>query len=427
MFRILLLKLIFSGIIVLFLPTLLSAHQSPDLKIIAIVLSKTCPLPDGPDMTIDSPDSIIKSVNNPDCPKHGDTQLVQTAIANHAKIQIKVGVEIKVRVDNQELKKKGLRKVYTIQARDTTRILHDIDLGDPGLYQISVRVWDAKFKRILINTTAGDERYFFVASHQDVEVAKTQLASGVRVSGKNVISPLRFDPPDLRWESVQVLPKHSLRGEKLKLRLNLMNAGGDIVRDILTKVQYYNVKQPMRKSVIAMPSVHVMAPGEITTFDLEYILPDDQLLGKYQIIATVDPDNEIEELKEKNNAAKSNVIKLSDIKLLLPTDKFTFEENGLFLFQWDSLAFSEFKIQVGVDEKFEDSGSYFDLPQGNRWIADKELVPLAGELPGMAMGLMRAKEKNQLYWRVIGRQASGRQAVSGINRFSITPVSSDSS
>jgi len=132
MFRILLLKLIFSGIIVLFLPTLLSANQSPDLKIIAIVLSKTCPLPDGPDMTIDSPDSIIKSVNNPDCPKHGDTQLVQTAIANHAKIQIKVGVEIKVRVDNQELKKKGLRKVYTIQARDTTRVLHDIDLGIPA-------------------------------------------------------------------------------------------------------------------------------------------------------------------------------------------------------------------------------------------------------------------------------------------------------
>jgi len=356
MFRILLLKLIFSGIIVLFLPTLLSANQSPDLKIIAIVLSKTCPLPDGPDMTIDSPDSIIKSVNNPDCPKHGDTQLVQTAIANHAKIQIKVGVEIKVRVDNQELKKKGLRKVYTIQARDTTRVLHDIDLGDPGLYQISVRVWDAKFKRILINTTAGDERYFFVASHQDVEVAKTQLASGVRVSGKNVISPLRFDPPDLRWESVQVLPKHSLRGEKLKLRLNLMNAGGDIVRDILTKVQYYNVKQPMRKSVIAMPSVHVMAPGEITTFDLEYILPDDQLLGKYQIIATVDPDNEIEELKEKNNAAKSNVINsviLSSFYLLINS---LLKKMGFFFFSgtvWLSVN-SKFKLALMKNLKTPD-------------------------------------------------------------------------
>ena len=427
MFWNLLLKLIFSGIIALLLPTLSLANQSSDLKIIAIILSKTCPLPDGPDMTIDSPDSILKSVNNLDCPKHGDTQLVQTAIANQAKFPTKVGVEIKVRVDGQELKKKRLRKVYTIQSSDTARVLHEINLENTGIYQISVRIWDAQFKRILLNTTAGDERYFFIASPQDIEVANTQLASGVRVSGKRIISPLKFDPPDLRWESVQVLPKHALRGEKLRLRLNLMNVGGDIVKDVTAKIQYYNVKQPMRKTIIAMPSAQVMAPGEIVTFDLEYILPDDQLLGKYQIAATVDPENEIEELKEKNNVAKSNVIRLSDIKLLLPTDKFAFEENGLFLFQWDSLAFSEFKIQVGVDEKFEDSGSYFDLPQGNRWIADKELVPLAGELPGMAMGLMRAKKKNQLFWRVIGRQASGKQAISGIHRFRITPVSSDSS
>ena len=427
MSRILQLKLIFFGIIVLLLPNLSQASQSPRLKIIAIVLSKTCPLPDGPDMSIDSPDSILKSISNPDCPKHGDNQLVQTAIANQGFTPKQVGVEIKIKVNAEEVKTKRLRKVYTIQAGDTARVLHEIAVENTGLYQISVRVWDANFKRILVNTTTGDERYFFIASPQDLEIAKTQLASGVVVSGKRIISPLKFDPPDLRWESVQILPKHALRGEKLRLRLNLMNAGGDIVKDIAAKIQYYNVKQPMRKSVIAMPNTRVMAPGEIITFDLEYILPDDQLLGNYQIIATVDPENELEELKENNNITKSNVIKLSDIKLLLPTDKFSFEENGLFLFQWDSLAFSEFKIQVGVDEKFEDPGSYFDLPQGNRWIADKELIPLAGELPGMAMGLMRAKKKNQLYWRVIGRQASGRQAISGINRFSITPVSPDSS
>ncbi len=427
MSRILQLKLIFFGIIVLLLPSLSQASQSPRLKIIAIVLSKTCPLPDGPDMSIDSPDSILKSMSNPDCPKHGDNQLVQTAIANRGSTPKQVGVEIKIKVNAKELKTKRHRKVYTILAGDTARVLHEIALENTGRYQISVRVWDANFKRILVNTTTGDERYFFIASPQDLEVAKTQLASGVVVSGKRIISPLKFDPPDLRWESVQILPKHALRGEKLRLRLNLMNAGGDIVKDIAAKIQYYNVKQPMRKSVIAMPNTRVMAPGEIITFDLEYILPDDQLLGNYQIIATVDPENELEELKENNNITKSNVIKLSDIKLLLPTDKFSFEENGLFLFQWDSLAFSEFKIQVGVDEKFEDPGSYFDLPQGNRWIADKELIPLAGELPGMAMGLMRAKKKNQLYWRVIGRQASGRQAISGINRFSITPVSPDSS
>ncbi|MBS1256665.1 MAG: hypothetical protein MAG581_02491 [Deltaproteobacteria bacterium] len=426
MFRILVLNFIFSGITAFLLPTLLLGHQPSGLKIIATVLSKTCPLPDGPDMTIDSPDSILKSVTNPSCPKLGDKQLIQTAILNQGKSSIHAGVEIVVKVDGQELKKKRHRKVYTIQAGDTARVLHEINLENTGRYQIIVRIWDTRFKRILIDTQSGDERLFYIASPQDIEVAKTQLSSGVIVSGKRIITPLKFDPPDLRWESVQVLPKHALRGEKLRLRLNLINAGGDIVQDVTTKVQYYNVKQPMRKSVIAVPRARVMAPGEIITFDLEYILPEDQLLGNYQIIATVDPENEIEELKEQNNAAKSNVIRLSDIKLLLPSDKFTFEENGLFLFQWDSLAFSEFKIQVGVDEKFEDSGSYFDLPQGNRWIADKELVPLAGELPGMAMGLMRAKEKNQLYWRVIGRQASGRQAISGIRIFAITPVNSES-
>ena len=420
------LNFIFSGITAFLLPTLLLGHQPSGLKIIATVLSKTCPLPDGPDMTIDSPDSILKSVTNPSCPKLGDKQLIQTAILNQGKSSIHAGVEIVVKVDGQELKKKRHRKVYTIQAGDTARVLHEINLENTGRYQIIVRIWDTRFKRILIDTQSGDERLFYIASPQDIEVAKTQLSSGVIVSGKRIITPLKFDPPDLRWESVQVLPKHALRGEKLRLRLNLINAGGDIVQDVTTKVQYYNVKQPMRKSVIAVPRARVMAPGEIITFDLEYILPEDQLLGNYQIIATVDPENEIEELKEQNNAAKSNVIRLSDIKLLLPSDKFTFEENGLFLFQWDSLAFSEFKIQVGVDEKFEDSGSYFDLPQGNRWIADKEMVPLAGELPGMAMGLMRAKEKNQLYWRGIGRQASGRQAISGIRIFAITPVNSES-
>jgi len=82
MSRILQLKLIFLGLIVLLLPNLSPASPSPGLKIIAIVLSKTCPLPDGPDMSIDSPNSILKSMSNPDCPKHGDNQLVQTAIAN---------------------------------------------------------------------------------------------------------------------------------------------------------------------------------------------------------------------------------------------------------------------------------------------------------------------------------------------------------
>ena len=78
-------------------------------------------------------------------------------------------------------------------------------------------------------------------------------------------------------------------------------------------------------------------------------------------------------------------------------------------------------IEIG-DKNFEDFGAFFDLPQGDRWIADKEIVPLSGELPGMALGLMKSLEKNKLYWRVIGRRSTGEQAISGIRSFSIKPV-----
>ena len=82
-----------------------------------------------------------------------------------------------------------------------------------------------------------------------------------------------------------------------------------------------------------------------------------------------------------------------------------------------------FCIHQGFDDKFEDPRLYFDLPQGDRWIADKELVPLTGELPGMAMGLMQTSQKNKLFWRVIGRNISGQQAISDVQSFTIKPTS----
>ena len=146
--RISVLNYVFLGIITLNFNASLQANQSSGLKIIAIVLSKTCPLPDGPDMTIDSPDSILKSVTNPSCPKLGDKQLIQTAIKNQGESPKHAGIEITVNVDGTELKKKRHRKVYTIQAGDTARVLHEIDLEITGRYQITVRIWDSRFKRI---------------------------------------------------------------------------------------------------------------------------------------------------------------------------------------------------------------------------------------------------------------------------------------
>lgn len=399
--------------------------EPTELLVESIVLSKNCPIPDGPDLVKSSPEIVLKSVEDPYCPKINDIQLVQVTIRNNSSEVRSVGAEVLVSLDGNRLDQNH-RQIFTIPPREDVRMLHDIVLEAAGRYRIAARVWDTDFEKPITESNPGVNRQFYIATQDDLAAAQQQLVE-MQTSGRAPApAPLEFDPPDLRWESVTVIPQHLLRGEPLKMRLNLVNVGGDVVRDVLCQVDYYNERQPRRRTTIANPIANIIAPGETVTFDLEYIPPTDQLLGEYKIAVSVDPDNQIKELNEDNNGMESETIRLSDVKLLLPANNFAFEEKGLFLFQWDSLMFAEFKVQVGVDENFEDPRLYFDLPQGDRWIADKELVPLTGELPGMAMGLMQTSQKNKLFWRVIGRNISGQQAISDVQTFTIKP-SSDAS
>ena len=64
-------------------------------------------MPDGPDMAIDSPDSILKSVTNPSCPKLGDKQLIQTAIQNQGKSPKHAGIEITVNIRRYRIEEKA--------------------------------------------------------------------------------------------------------------------------------------------------------------------------------------------------------------------------------------------------------------------------------------------------------------------------------
>ncbi len=415
LFSLLLLLLVMGGSV-----PALAQSSGGDFEINSIILSRNCPLPDGPDLTLRSPEAILQANDNPECPKYNDLQLIQVTLTNLGARTRSIGLEVLVTIDDKPQPKKSFRKVFTIPSFDLARLLHDIKLDTSGLYKISARVWDTDFKRLYDQTRAGEERRFYIATEEDLADARNVMSGGGSKGNRRPI-PLKFDPPDLRWESAQVIPQHMLRGEVMRIRLNLINVGGDIVRGIKSKVEFFNTRQPLRRSAIAFPETSVAAPGEVITYELEYILPDDQLLGEYKIIAEADPDKTIDELNEENNIIESNILRLSDIKLLLPPEDHVFDEAGLFLLQWDSLAFGEFKVQIGVDPKFEDAGLYFDLPQGDRWIADKELVPLSGELPGMAMGLMQSTGNNKLYWRVIGRQASGRQSMSEVRSFSIKP------
>ena len=385
-----------------------------DLEILSIVLSRNCP-----DSMV--PETLVQSVENPECPHIGENQLIQVTAANYGKKEVRVGIELLILRNDQPIPNSPRWQGQLIPPYDRIRVLHSYKIPEGGgRFHVSARIWDSSFKHILEYSKQGVDRSFTAPSPADIEEAQARDRKK-KEEELAALAPkkLEFDQPDLRWEEAKVIPKHVLRGEPFRVRLSLVNVGGDIVRSIENRVEYYNSRLPLRKTLIAEPKVEVMAPGEAITFELEYTLPDDQLLGDYEIFAVTDPKNMIVESKEDNNEIRSNAIRLSDIKLLLPTDEFKFDADGLFLFQWDSLVFSEFKIQIGIDDKFEEPGTLFDLPQGDRWIADKELVPLSGELPQMAQGLMQTFNKEKVYWRVVGRKANGKQSVSDVRTFTI--------
>ncbi len=391
--------------------------QSTGFFIPSIVVSKNC-------VETKSIETQVQANDNPDCPMAGDTQLIQVTVENASPDSKDIRIQVDIHRDGARVNRHVEQRL--LPSSGEYKLLYSYKIPQQGgQYRVSSRVFDAKNRRLLAESGPGVNREFYILKQSDIDRVAEEKAL-LEAESARVPQKLEFDPADLRWDKLHVVPKHVLRGEKFQLRLDLINVGGDIARSIKAQVSFYNVRLPRRRTAIAAPQIDVLAPGETVTFELEYAFPDDQLLGEYQILAIVDPTNLVPESKEDNNQLASDVMRLSDIKLLLPPDSFVFEETGLFLFQWDSLAFREFKVQIGIDDKFEDPSSYFNLPQGDRWIADKELVPLSGELPTMGQGLLNTFQKSVLYWRVVGRKSDGKQSFSTPRTFSVRAENSDS-
>ncbi len=387
------------------------AQSISNFEITSIVLSKNC---------VETKDPALQSqaLDNPDCPMAGDTQLIQVSVENQSPTSRRVHINLEIKLEGK--RNKLHQETRTIPSSGEYKMLYSYNIPQKGgRYHVSAQVLDAKSRRMLAKSSTGVNREFYILRQSEIELAEGRVEEEDAETAKLIPKKLEFDPPDLRWENLHVVPKHVLRGEKFRIRLDLINVGGDIVRNIKYQIDFYNVRLPRRRTAIAAQKVDILAPGETATREFEYSFPDDQLLGEYQIMASADPANLIKEIKETNNQMISDTIQLSDIKLLIPSDGFQFEETGLFLFQWDSLLFREFKLQIGIDDKFNDPSVYFDLPQGERWIADKELVPLSGELPTLAQGLMKTYKKSIVYWRVIGRKSDGQQSNSDTRTFSI--------
>jgi hypothetical protein len=232
---------------------------------------------------------------------------------------------------------------------------------------------------------------------------------------------LSFEKPDLVWENLDVQPTNLLLGEPLKIKVDLRNVGGDIARQVEVKVDYFNLRSPARLMSISRSTVQVLAPGDKVEMEFETVFPESSPLGDYNVQLQIDPERRIQETSKENNTLVAEVpIRLGHIKQIFPEAGYYFEQSGLFLFRWDSRRFDEFKVQVGTDPAFATKDSYFDIPQGDKWTKEHEIVPLEGEVPDMAVGLMQKAHTDQLYWRVVGRSAAlGLQSLSQASPFSI--------
>lgn len=391
--------------------SLLFARTISPIYVKSIVLSKIC-------KETSQKEELLLAINNPDCPQKGDPQLVQVTVMNSSQSAKGVGIVVEVR-KNEQILNLGLPKVTrNVAPLDTKRTIYEFQIpNEAGQYQISARIYDPTFRQLLSRSDPGVNRIFYIPSEEELESARNEKVAKAQAALQ--AKEITFEPVDLKWQGIDVIPLHVLKGEPFRIRTHLMNVGGDIAQNIQVQIAYYNLRLPRRKTVFATRSVPILAAGETMTLELEYQLPEDQILGEYKIVAIADTEKKILEASEENNEVHSKEIRVGDIKLNLPLDQFRFTTGGLFLFQWDSLIYSEFKLQIGTNPNFDDPDTYFDLPQGDRWIADKELVPLSGELPKMALGLMQTSGREVIYWRVAGRRSDGKQSFSDVRSFTI--------
>jgi hypothetical protein len=352
----------------------------------------------------------------------GAQQLLQVTLANTNKDGLSLGLRAELRDGRDRRVGSPLTRRVTLAGKDEERFLFKFRVPEEqGDYAVRFEVMTADFSVPLI---PGAPVYFSPFIVGEGARARPVSVQPARVAPPSFLPPsgLAFERPDLLWESLTVTPRSLLLGETLRIRANLRNAGGDLARNVQVRVVYFNTRTPNRSEPISETTLQVLAPGEQVELEFETVLPDAALLGEYRVRLTVDGSDSVDELNETNNEILTDAIRLTRIKLIFPEPNFVFEEQGLFLFRWDSLRYDEFKVQVGADEAFANDANFFDLPQGDKWTREKEIVPLEGELPAMAQGLMEKSGSKRLYWRVAARDSkTGRTAFSDIQPFTITP------
>jgi len=362
----------------------------------------------------------------------GGQQILQVTMRGLGSRPTRAGLRVDIRDERDNRVGPGIDRVVQVGAGGEQREFFRFDAPNRfGRFTVRVEVFAPDFKSRLLAGAPVFYAPFQVGSIPEPGLAakprpgeKPEPGRPAMKAGPPTFAPprgLSFEKPDLVWENVDIQPMALLVGEPLTIKADLRNVGGDIARGIDIKADYFNTRTPANLISISKSTVPVLAPGDKVAMEFEAKFPEDSPLGDYKVQLVIDPANRVAETNKENNVVVSEVpIRLSLIKLVFPEPGYYFEQTGLFLFRWDSRRFDEFKVQVGTDPAFTTADTYFDIPQGDKWTKDREIVPLEGELPDMALGLMEKGRTNQLYWRVVGRStALGVQSVSQSSVFSI--------
>jgi hypothetical protein len=354
--------------------------------------------------------------------KIGQEQLVQVSLRNTTARAIQAGILIELRDEKEQRVGAAQQRRVALAPLDESREFFTFAVPRrQGKFTVRIELFAPDFKAKLLAGAPVFYSPFTVLGGPEEPATGTAAgvpegAAAARTGPPSFAPPagLRFERPDMLWENVSVKPASLLVGEPLRITADLRNVGGDIARNVDVEVVYFNVRNPGRKESVARSSVLVVAPGEKVEMEFETVFPEEAQLGDYRVQLSIDPGGKLDESNRENNATIIETpVRLSLIKQVFPEPGFIFEEAGLFLFRWDSRRFDEFKVQVGTDADFSDAGNFFDLPQGDKWTRSTEIVPLEGELPDMAQGLMQRQKVDRLYWRVIGRNTqTGKTGVS---------------
>ncbi|MBI4083380.1 MAG: hypothetical protein HY423_12295 [Candidatus Lambdaproteobacteria bacterium] len=362
--------------------------------------------------------------------KPGDEQVVQVSFTNASARAVQAGLLIEFRNREERTVGRSLRRSVTLPPQREERVYVALAVPRvPGPYSLRLEVFDPAYREPLLVGRPVFRMPFTVLGREAGAEAAPPLAGApppqatARPGTPSFPAPagLAFEKADLLWEGLTVAPQSVLVGDALKIRAELRNVGGDIARGVEVRVEAVNTRLPNEVQQLATSTLAALAPGEKIELEFEHTFPATTLIGDYEVTLRADPGNLVPELDKTNNTTRAPApIQVSRIRLVFPAPDYVFQEAGLFLFRWDSKLYDEFKVQVGVDPRFENRERYFDIPQGEKWTRDREVVPLAGELPGMAKGLMLKEKAKQVYWRVVGRTAAnGKEDFSRVLAFKL--------